>query len=119
MDKILIIDDGAEVREILSDFFTVKGFEVIEAENGQVGLEKYAQTAPSAAIVDVQMPVMNGIEFTEKVHQKQPDFPVILITGFVKKYKNLDVERLNVCALLTKPLDLNQLYTTLCQSSRD
>jgi len=116
MDRILIVDDGAEVREILNDFFTMKGFEVIEAENGREGLEKYAQSAPSAAIVDVQMPVMNGIEFVEKVHQKQPDFPIILITGFVKKYKHLDVERLKVCALLTKPLDLNQLYNTLCQS---
>ncbi len=115
MKKILVVDDVPDVREILSDFLSMKGFRVFEAENGKVGLEIFEKEHPDLAIVDIEMPVMNGIQFTEKVHEQNPDFPVIIITAFIQKYKKADFKKLNIAALVSKPLDLNKLYEKIQQ----
>ncbi|HHJ52344.1 MAG TPA: response regulator [Caldithrix abyssi] len=115
MKKILVVDDLPDVREILSDFLSMKGFLVSEAENGKAGLEIFEREHPDLAIVDIEMPVMNGLQFTEKVHRQQPDFPIIIITAFIQKYKKADLKKLNIRHVLPKPLDLNKLHEKVQQ----
>lgn len=111
MKKILIVDDQNEVREFLSDFFLLKGFEVVEAANGLKALDVFNKQKPDVAIVDVEMPIMDGLEFSKQILFKQKDFPIIIVSAFLEKYSKVDIKELGVKIVLQKPLDLNVLFS--------
>lgn len=113
MKQILIVDDQPDVREILSDFLTFKGFKVIQAGDGKVALEKYATHQPDAAVVDVEMPVLNGLQFSRQVLSEKKDFPIIIITAYLEKYSKEIFVNLGVRSVLQKPIDLNELNIKL------
>jgi CheY-like chemotaxis protein len=109
MKKILIADDELPTREILSEFFTMLGFEVIEAEDGKVAIDKYQQQSPDAALLDLQMPGMKGDEAAMLILEKNPDFPIIILSGYIDK--NIAEELLNrgIYKVLEKPVNLAQI----------
>ncbi len=113
MIKILLIDDQAEVREFLSDFLSMKGHEVLQAANGKLGLDLFLSAKPDVAVVDVEMPVMNGLQFSKKALEYDKDFPILIITAFLQKYSKEDFESIGVKSVLQKPIDLNVLNSTI------
>ncbi len=113
MKQILIVDDQPDVREILTDFLTYKGFSVIQAGDGKIALEKYALHQPDAAVVDVEMPVLNGLQFSRQVLAENKDFPIIIITAYLQKYSKDIFFSLGVRSVLQKPIDLNELNVKL------
>ena len=110
MKKILIVDDENDIRELLKDVLKIGGFEVVEAENGQTGLEKFRDDKPDAAIIDLEMPVMNGVQLTHHILEEKADFPVLIISGFLHKYSVEDLKKLNVRKVLSKPIDINEVF---------
>lgn len=108
-----MVDDEPEVREVLEDFLKIKGYDVILAPDGERGYERFLEAMPDAAIVDVEMPVMNGLQFASSVLRKNIKFPVIIITAFLEKYSKADIIKLGVKEVLQKPLNLNDLYNRL------
>jgi CheY-like chemotaxis protein len=113
MKRILIVDDQSDVREILSDFLSFKGYDVIEAENGKSALKEYCETNPDVAVVDVEMPVMNGLQFSRQVLEKNDTFPIIIISAYLENYSLSDIDTIGVKAIMQKPLDLNDLYDNI------
>ncbi len=109
MKKILIVDDEPYVQEMLSDFLQMIGYETETAENGLVALEKFKKFQPDLAIVDLKMPVMNGVVFCEKLFLDHPDFPVLIITAFLHDYEPEALLKLGVREILTKPVDFDDL----------
>ena len=71
MPKIMIVEDEEVLRSAYVNVFTYENFEVVEAPNGKVALDSMSANAPNVIILDVLMPVMNGIEFLQAV-----DIPV-------------------------------------------
>ncbi|MGC1306588.1 MAG: ATP-binding protein [Phormidesmis sp.] len=67
--RILVVDDRWENRAVLSGLLTPLGFTVLEAENGQVGLDMLQTQSPDLVIMDLVMPVMNGIECLRRIRQ--------------------------------------------------
>lgn len=80
--KILLVDDSASVRQVAGIALRRAGFETIEAANGQEGLAALESGRPNLIISDVNMPVMNGIEFLKAVkqHPTCKFTPVIMLT---------------------------------------
>ncbi len=111
--KILLIDDQPDVREFLSDFLTMKGYEVLQAANGKQGLDLFHSEKPDVAVVDVEMPVMNGLQFSQKALESDKDFPILIITAYLQKYSKEDFESIGVKGVLQKPIDLNILNSTI------
>ena len=109
MKKILVVDDEHDIREILEEFFTLKGYSVKTAENGETGLEVFKDFAPDLALVDLLMPIMNGFQFTKAVLKKHPGFPIIIITGYSKEYNQKDILGMGVREIIKKPLQLDKL----------
>jgi CheY-like chemotaxis protein len=68
MTLILILDDRPINRQFLTTLLAYKGFETREASDGREGLEIAEQWPPDLAIVDIDMPVMNGCEFVPRLH---------------------------------------------------
>lgn len=81
--KILIIDDNEEKRETLGDYVLMLGHDVMEAENGLIGLAEARRRNPDLILLDLAMPQMNGMEFLAE-QRRDPaikDIPVIVITA--------------------------------------
>jgi diguanylate cyclase (GGDEF)-like protein len=81
--KILIVDDDPDIRDVLTLTLTEEGYDVIEAENGQLGLDLVRNKAPNLVIVDYNMPVMNGPTLCAAVKKDilLSHMPIIMLTG--------------------------------------
>ncbi len=107
--KILIVDDNEEFRAILKLVLERKGFVVTEASDGQEAIEKFTVTPFHMAIVDLDMPRMNGIELTKRVKKEYPGVPVVMITAYAQFYSPGDILAAGVDAFLQKPVDFARL----------
>ncbi|HLF66859.1 MAG TPA: response regulator, partial [Gammaproteobacteria bacterium] len=78
---ILSIDDEPLVRESLVAFLEDSGYRVLEAENGEQGLEIIRAQTPDLVICDLHMPVMGGLEVLEQLRSLSIDIPFIVVSG--------------------------------------
>lgn len=81
MRRILIIDDQAHVRTAVSLALRAKGFEVVTAESGHAGLREFRAAVFDLAIVDIFMPGMDGVKLIKAFRERNPNFPVIAVSG--------------------------------------
>lgn len=78
---ILVIDDDASVRESLRNYLEDLGHTVVEAADGREGLAQFEHASPSAVLVDLRMPEVDGFSVLEKMAATSPDTPVVVISG--------------------------------------
>lgn len=83
MTKVLLIEDDPLIYRLYQKLFSLEGFEIELAENGQLGLEKLQTFHPDVLLMDIMMPTMNGIEMLTqlKADPKTKDIPVIVLTN--------------------------------------
>jgi DNA-binding response OmpR family regulator len=112
MIKVLCIDDEADIRQLLVEELSEAGLSVIEAENGQEGLQKIISEWPDIVICDVSMPVMNGHELMAEIQINHPEFsniPFIMLTAMADRQNMIMGLESGVDDYITKPLDLELL----------
>ena len=109
--KILLVEDDQDIRETLIELLEGEGYEVISAENGQVGLDKLDQATslPNLILLDLMMPIKDGFQFcAEKdTNPKIAHLPVVVMSadGHIRENQ----KRVNVSAYLKKPLDIYEI----------
>jgi CheY-like chemotaxis protein len=106
---ILVVEDEDIYRLILKRVLESKGYVVLDAANGAVGLEIMRTSKLDLAIVDLEMPVMNGMEFTKWVKAINPNFPVIIVTAHAADFPPQDILAMNVEAFMQKPIVTDEL----------
>ncbi len=108
--RILVVDDEALVRRTLKRILEGGGFEVEEAENGQVGLDSLKDSL-DLVLLDVRMPVMDGFEFLRRLrsHERFAELPVILVTGIDGKEDRLRAAELGANDFIGKPFDVAEV----------
>lgn len=112
MAKILLIEDEAPVREMLTDELTVQGYKVIEAANGEEGLRRFLEAEPDVVVCDRAMPGMSGYEVLERIrgaHPQYEDIPFIFLTALTDPRDKAAVEHLKPAAYIEKPVDFKVL----------
>jgi signal transduction histidine kinase/CheY-like chemotaxis protein/putative methionine-R-sulfoxide reductase with GAF domain len=92
---VLVVDDDAEIRQLLRRMLEPEGYTVVEAENGRVALERLRETPPSVVLLDLMMPEMDGFAFVTEFRRHEPwrAIPIVVITA--KDLTREDRERLN------------------------
>ncbi|MGF1933044.1 MAG: ATP-binding protein [Nostoc sp. ChiQUE02] len=115
--KILIVDDRWENRSVIVNLLEPLGFEVIEANNGQEGLEKITSDRPDAIICDLAMPVMDGWEMLKQLRQSETLRDAIVIVSSasvfeIDRQKSLDAGGND---FLAKPVQADELYAALAK----
>jgi DNA-binding response OmpR family regulator len=108
-DCVLIIDDDQDLCGELAEFVEGIGLKTVLAHDGVSGLGALNEYVPKVALIDVQMPAMNGIELVRKAREAHPEVSLVLMSGADKsELEKLfgDEKRLIV---LSKPLPLNDL----------
>jgi len=78
---VLVVDDEAVNRELISDILACAGYDVVTAKDGLDALNQLAEPLPDVIISDLRMPRMSGFEFLEVVRRKYPEVPLIAISG--------------------------------------
>ncbi len=111
--KILLVDDNADFRSILKTILVDKGYQVGEASDGQEAIERMARETFNMAIVDLDMPRMNGLELTRAVKRTNPKFPIMMITAYAQFYSPGDILAAGVDAFLQKPVDFGRLQKAI------
>lgn len=83
MTKVLLIEDDPLIYRLYQKLFSLEGFEIELAENGQLGLEKLKTFHPDVLLMDIMMPTMNGLEMLTqlKSDSETKDIPVIVLTN--------------------------------------
>lgn len=101
--KILVVDDEARMRKLVKDFLTVKGFRVIEAEDGEEALDLFFEQKDIALILlDVMMPKLDGWEVCKTVRQYS-QVPIIMLTARAEERDELQGFNLGVDEYISKP----------------
>ena len=98
--KILIVDDSVVFRKALGDTLSsVDGFEVVgQSSNGKLALEKIASLEPDIVILDVEMPVMDGIEALKQIRGKHPTVSAVMFSSHTTKSAAMTIEALTLGA---------------------
>lgn len=81
MGRILVVDDNVMVRESYTELLRHRGYEVVQAGDGEQALDVIRDGIVDLAIVDVMMPVMGGLELRQRLQDVAPEVPTILVTG--------------------------------------
>ncbi|MEH7453142.1 MULTISPECIES: response regulator transcription factor [Bacillaceae] len=102
--KVLVVDDDANIRELISIFLSGEGYTVIEAENGQEALTLLEENNIQIVVVDVMMPEVDGYELTKEV-KKYYDIPILMVTAKGESQDKLKGFDLGVDDYVVKPFD--------------
>ncbi len=107
--KVLIIEDDERIRSLLRNILIFGGFEVIEAQDGASGIKCLEENCVNLVLTDLGMPGMNGWEVAKRVKKKDPDIPVILITGWGVRIEEDSLNRSKVDCIISKPFQVNEI----------
>lgn len=108
---VLVVDDDEGVRAVMATALEDDGWHVETAANGRAALSQLTETKPLAIILDLRMPVMDGLTFAEHYRQfPEPRAPLILISATVTPSA---VAQTGAVTGLRKPIDLNDLLNTV------
>ena len=109
--KILVIDDEVYIRDSIIGFLEDYDFDVLEAENGKVGMEIVEREHPDLILCDLRMPVMDGLEVLSKVSKLDDSIPIIIVSGAGNIGDTVEALRLGAWDYIIKPVqDMNVLF---------
>lgn len=113
MPKILIVDDEKSIRRTLREILEFENYEILEAEDGQKGLETITNEQVDAVLMDIKMPKMDGLELLARALEVKPDLPVIMISGHGNIETAVEAVKKGAYDYISKPPDLNRLLITV------
>ena len=115
--KILVVDDDADVRESLSFLLSMSGYDVREAENGAEALQVMHEEKPQLAVLDLMMPVMDGYELRRRMmaDDELSELPVVVVSGAA----DLAGPEIDGCVVLTKPVEPDRLLRVVADCLRE
>lgn len=110
--RVLVVEDNDDVRNIISVYLKSKGFTVLEAADGQTGLDMAISMSPTVVLLDVLIPKLDGIETLQGIRNSSTasDVPVVMMSAILQT-RDIEAEtrRLNVSSFLQKPFQVRQL----------
>ena len=109
--KILVVDDEKDIVETLSFMMRARGYEVIEAYDGEEGLKLAKEQSPNLMILDVMMPKINGYKIARllKYDSKYKHIPIIMVTARGQDSDKLIGEETGADEYITKPFEFEEV----------
>jgi len=111
--RLLVIDDEQHQRDLLSDYLRKQGHEVIDASDGEHGIELLTNEGAEAALVDMRMPRLDGLGFIKKGLELYPDLAIVVMTAYGTVESAVDAMKSGAFDYLLKPIDLEHLGVIL------
>lgn len=111
--KLLFIDDEQTFLKYLAKRLVLDGFTVKTTFSGEEGIKVAANEDFDVAVVDLQMPGIDGIEVQKRLKELQPNLPCIILTGHGNVENALECGKYNAFKFLSKPIDMDLLIDTI------
>ena len=106
----LVADDNAAIRTMLASAFLSDGFKTcIEAENGKEAIDAAKQNKPDVIVLDLSMPVMNGLQSAPELRKLLPQTPIILFTLYGQNLSQTQASKSGISLVLEKTMPLSTL----------
>jgi CheY-like chemotaxis protein len=109
LGRVLVVDDEPEVRQILQEFLSDRGYEVTLAENGSTALAALDKDRPDLVLLDVAMPGMDGVEALRRIVALTPPVSVIMVTANADIAVTSKLLAMGAVDYIPKPFDLDYL----------
>lgn len=106
--KILIVEDEANIRELLRLYLEREGYTVLEAENGVEGIKKWKSDKPDMLLLDVMMPVMDGWAVSREI-RAESDVPIIMLTAKGETADRVSGLEMGADDYIVKPLEMPEV----------
>ncbi|HHW46748.1 MAG TPA: response regulator [Clostridiales bacterium] len=112
--KIMLVDDAAFMRMIIKDTLKKNGYEdIIEASNGEEAVEKFVEERPDLVVMDITMPIMNGLESLKKLKEIDKDVKVIMCSAMGQENMVLEALKLGAKDFIVKPFKADRIMKTI------
>lgn len=117
--SVLFVEDEKELREALESAIGDEFSKFIVARDGEDGLKKFKKFKPDIVISDIMMPIKDGLEMAEEIKKLSRETPIIVLSAFSEKEKLLKAIDVGIDKYLIKPIDPDELMTTLHFIAKD
>ena len=114
--RVLVVDDEASIRELLSKTLALAEYDVDTADNGTAALDRMRAYRYDLLIADLKMPGMDGLTLIRQAKQIKADLPIIIITGFSSESSAIEAVNLGVDGYLTKPFRVPQVLAAAAKA---
>jgi two-component system chemotaxis response regulator CheY len=112
--KIMLVDDAAFMRMMIKNTLNKNGFtNIIEANNGQVAVDNYAAEKPDLVIMDITMPVMDGLQALKKIRESDPDAKIIMCSAMGQEAMVVDALKAGAKDFIVKPFKADRIMKTV------
>jgi two-component system, chemotaxis family, chemotaxis protein CheY len=111
--KVLIVDDSALTRRSLRQILETAGCEVVEAENGLDGLERYFIDKPDVVLLDLVMRGMYGLEVLQKIRELDPRARIVVVSADIQTSSQDLAGEAGAAAFINKPFDKTEILSAL------
>ena len=116
--KVLLIDDDASLRKVMSFCLSEAGYNVVAAESGEEGLRLFTAESPDMVLTDIQLGGISGLEVVSKVHTQSPTTPVVVISAFGTVENAVEAMKLGACDFVPKPFSKDHLQLVVAKALR-
>jgi len=116
--RILVIDDETGIREAIRMTLEYEGYKIDEARSGQEGLDKAARVPYDAILLDIKMPILDGIEVLENLREQRILTPVVMVSGHGDVHTAVECTKRGAFDFLEKPLNRDKLLLTVRNAVR-
>jgi DNA-binding NtrC family response regulator len=106
---VLIVDDEFSVRDSLQNWFRKDGHRTGVAQDGKEALQRLEESSWDVVLLDIKMPGMDGLELQRRIHDVDPELPVIMITAFASVESAVQALKEGAFDYVTKPIDPDEL----------
>ncbi|HKB81144.1 MAG TPA: sigma-54 dependent transcriptional regulator [Thermoanaerobaculia bacterium] len=116
--RILVVDDETAIREAIRMTLEYEGYRIDEARSGQEGIDKATKVAYDAVLLDIKMPVLDGIEVLENLKQMKVPAPIIMVSGHGDIQTAVECTKRGAFDFLEKPLNRDKLLLSVRNAVR-
>ena len=110
---ILVVDDESDIRSSLRMILEYEGMQVEEAGSGEEALEAIGRVRPEAVLLDIKMPRVDGLEVLAEARRRDPDLPIIVISGHATIATAVEATRLGAFDFMEKPLERDRVLVRI------
>jgi len=111
--RVLVVDDDPHMVKTICDILRIKGHETVPAYSGEEAVNQAMTQPPDCVLMDIKLPGFDGLEALRRIKQVAPALPVALMSSFVTEGQITEAKRQGAYAVLTKPVDVQQVLAFL------
>jgi len=116
--KVLIVDDDVNYADTTVDLLNEKGFDCVGVHSGREAMDKVKEVAFDVVLLDVRMPVMNGVETYREIKKIRPQAVIVFVTAYRMDELAKDALKEGACGLVYKPVDINRMVSVIERSRK-